>query len=154
MVKIVLWSGKTPTFKLVLCENACVGMWITWCLPTCEYSNIILTLCSALTHVKPLAVLLQRLVRESDAVQGRSARWGWEGLSVCALQTALTLVGSMLCVAAMGRHIKMSVFCWWPAAWGTQTWRSCTMASAKVSVTKFPCKAVLHWSKKNDFFFS
>lgn len=70
---------------------------------------------------------------ESNADPGRFAEWRWEGLSVCALQTALKLPGSTLCAAATGGHTRMSVLFWWPAAWGTPTWRSCTKETVKVS---------------------
>ena len=85
-------------------------------------------------------MLSQRPVRGWSAALGRSAAWRWGGLSVCALPTALTFPRRTLCAAAMERHTSMSALCWWPAAWVTQTWRSCTRATAKVSNNSHTCK--------------
>lgn len=82
----------------------------------------------------------------SNAVLERFARWRPEGLSVCALQTALTYPGGKLCAAATASPTRMSVPCWWPVAWDTPTWRSCTREIAKVSICLIRAISKLNWS--------
>lgn len=79
---------------------------------------------------------LQRLARGWSATRGRCAGWRWGGRSACARRTAPTSPASTLCAAVTGRRTRTSAPCCWPVAWATQTWRSCTRASAKVSL---PC---------------
>lgn len=78
----------------------------------------------------------QRLARGWNATRERCAGWRWGGRSAFAHQTAPTSPASTLCAAATGRRTRTSAPCCWPAAWATRTWRSCTRASAKVSL---PC---------------